>query len=345
MQKKAAIDLGSANLFAVAGANILLSEPSAVALDRVTGQVLYYGARAEGLLAAPPRNVSLLRPFRNGVTAELEYAEAILSGMIGEAFSGASHLALSVPCSAGEIEEAALIEIAAHCNAKYPHTVYSPIAAIAGSGSSVRDQILSVELGASMTSIALVCDGEIVYMKSIPVAGEAFDRAIAAYLLRERGAKISLRTAEAVKMTVGSVWSEGQAREMQISARDPETSAPISLSVCSNEMYRALEEPTAAILEAICVAISHVPTKHVHEVFENGILLSGGTALLDGLDRMITGVTGVKTVKARNPMTAVALGLDAILASLGDRAIVSARNLSGLYLGKCRSHSSGLLKG
>lgn len=341
MQKKAGIDLGSANLFAAAGGSILLSEPSAIALDRETGQVLYFGARAEKLLAAPPKNVGLLRPFRNGLASELEYVQKILGGIIADSFAGISHLALAVPCSAGEIEEGALIEIAAHCDAAYPHTVYSPIAAIAGSGCAARDNILSVELGASMTNIALVCDGEIIYMKSIPVAGEAFDRAIAAYLLRERGAKVSLRTAETVKITIGSVWSEGVAREMQIAARHPETGAPVSITVQSEEMYLALEEPTAMILEAICVAISHIPTKHVHRVFENGILLSGGTALLDGLDRMISGVTGVKTVKARNPLTAVCLGLDAILASLGDRAIVSVRNLSGLYLGKCRSHSSG----
>lgn len=341
MQKKAGIDLGSANLFASSGGSIQLSEPSAIALDRVTGQVLYFGARAEKLLVAPPKNVGLLRPFRNGLTNELDYVQAILGSIISETFSGVSHLALSVPCSAGEIEEGALIEIAAHCNAQYPHTVYSPIAAIAGSGCEARDHILSVELGASTTNIALVCDGEIIYMKSIPVAGEAFDRAVAAYLLRERGAKISLRTAENVKTTIGSVWSEGVAREMQIAARHPETAEPLSITVHSEEMYCALEEPTAMILEAICVAISHIPTKYVHRVFDNGILLSGGTALLDGLDRMISGVTGVKTVKARNPLTAVCLGLDAILSSLGDRAIVSVRNLSGLYLGKCRSHSSG----
>ena len=138
MQKKAGIDLGSANLFAVAGGSVLLSEPSAIALDRVTGQVLYYGARAEKLLAAPPKNVGLLRPFRSGVTSELEYAESILSGVISETLSGVSHLALSGPCSAGEIDEGALIEIAARCGARYPHTVYSPIAAIAGSLAILR---------------------------------------------------------------------------------------------------------------------------------------------------------------------------------------------------------------
>ena len=164
MQKKAGIDLGSANLFAAAGGSVVLSEPSAIALDRVTGQVLYYGARAEKLLVAPPKNVGLLRPFRSGVTAELEYAQTILGGIISESFSGVSHLALSVPCSVGEIEEGALIEIAAHCDAHYPHTVYSPIAAIAGSGCAAKDQILSVELGASTTNIALVCDGEVLYM-------------------------------------------------------------------------------------------------------------------------------------------------------------------------------------
>ena len=339
MQKKAGIDLGSANLLASAGGQILISEPSAIALDRVTGQALYYGARAEKLLAAPPQNVALLRPFRNGVTAELEYAQKILSGMVAESLSGVSHAALAVPCSVGEIEEGALIEIAAQCGIRYPHTVYSPIAAIAGAGVGISDHVLSVELGASMTNIALCCDGELLYMKSIPIGGEAYDRAIAAYLLRERNARVSLRTAETVKTTVGSVWTENAAREMQITARDPDTSHPISVTVKGDELYRALEEPTAQILEAICVAISHIPTKHVHRVFGNGILLSGGTALLDGLDRMISGVTGVKTVKARNPITAVCSGLDAVCSALGDRAIVSARNLSSLYLGKSRSRS------
>jgi rod shape-determining protein MreB len=195
-------------------------------------------------------------------------------------------------------------------------------------------------MGATATNIALICDGEIIYMRSIPIAGEAYDRAICTYLLRERGVKVSLRTAEAIKITIGSVWSDGSGGEMQVSARREGEVDPLTVTIRGEEMYRALEEPTASILEAICVAISHIPTQYVHEVFAHGIILSGGTAMLDGLDRMISGVTGVKTVKAANPIRAVCRGLDKILTSLGDRSIASVRNLSGLYLSKCRVHGA-----
>lgn len=336
MYKKAGVDLGAANLLASVSGNIVMCEPSAIALDRATQQTLYYGERAEKLLAAPPQNVLLLRPFRSGVSADVEYAQRILSGTVAEYFPGVSHLALSVPCSAGEIEEGVLVEIAAQCGVRYPHVVYSPIAALAGSGTRIGGQVLSVDIGATATNMALVCDGEITYMRSIPIAGEAFDRAIAAYLLHERGVKVSLRTAEAIKITIGSVWSDNPAREMQVSARAEDDSSPVTVTIRSDEMYRALEEPTASILEAICVAISHTPSKYVYELLDNGIVLSGGTALLDGLDRMISGVTGVKTVRARNPINAVCTGLDNILCSLGDRSIASVRNLSGLYVSKCR---------
>lgn len=338
MQKRAGVDLGAANLVSsLSGEGVVLCEPSAIAVDRTTGQALYYGAKAEKLLEAPPANIQLLRPFRTGITSEIEMTQKILSDIIGGKLRGVSHLALSVPCSMGEIEEGALAEITAQCDIRYPHTVYSPIAALAGSGTGIYNQTLVVETGATATNIALVCDGEILYMKSVPTAGEAYDRAIAAYLLRERGVKVSLRTAESVKMTIGSVWTENTKQEMQVVARDTDKGQPVSVLIRSEEMYQALEEPTALILEAICVAVSHIPTKYVHQVFANGIILAGGTSLLDGLDRMISGVTGIRTVKSRSPVTAVALGLTVILDSFGERGITSVRNLSGMYLNKCRA--------
>ena len=139
-------------------------------------------------------------------------------------------------------------------------------------------------------------------------------------------------------MTVGTVWNEGVHQEMQAQGyKGSDDKTPIPFTVKSEEMFRALEEPTGAILEAICVAISHVPTKYVPRVFENGILLSGGTAQLEGLDRMISGVTGVRTVKVKNPVTAVAAGTETILNYIGVRGIATVRNLSALYLTKCRS--------
>jgi rod shape-determining protein MreB len=336
-QKKAGVDLGSANLIAsVSGEGIVMSEPSAVAVDRNTGQTLYYGTSAEKLLEAPPQNIVLLRPFREGVVNDLELAQKLLAFIIRDHFRGTQRLALSIPCSASEIEESAIAEIAGQCGIKYPHVVYSPVAALAGSETGITGQVLVVDIGATQTSMALILNGEISYMKSIPVAGEAYDRAIAEYVLRNKRVRITLRTAEMIKTTIGTVWTENAKQEMQITGKHPDTGQTVTVSISGEEMYRALEEPTAAILEAICIAITHVPSKHTFEVFSNGILLAGGGALLQGLDRMISGVTGVKTVKAQNPITAVCKGLDRILATLGDRAIGSVRNLSALYLNKTR---------
>ena len=338
-QKKAGLDLGAANFLATAtGDGIVMREPAAVAIDRTTGQVLYYGEKAESLLDALPNNVSLFRPFRAGMVAELELAQKIVSGIVADRLAGVQHVMLTVPCSVSEIEEGALAEVLGQSGVRYPHTVYAPVAALAGSGVGVNDMVLSVVCGASSTEIALICDGEIVYMKSASTAGEAFDRAIVNYIQNERGLKITLRTAENIKMTVGTVWNEGVHQEMQVQGyRDTAEGEPVQITVRSEEMFRALEEPTAGVLEAICVAISHVPTKYVPRVFENGILLSGGTAQLEGLDRMISGVTGVRTVRVSNPVTAVASGTETILNYVGTRGIASVRNLSALYLTKCRS--------
>ncbi|MBP5428197.1 MAG: rod shape-determining protein [Clostridia bacterium] len=338
LQKRAGLDLGAANLLAtVTGDGIVMREPSAVAIDRTTGQILYYGEKAETILEALPSNVSLFRPFRTGMVNELDLTQKIIAGIVSDRLSGIQHVALTVPCSVSEIEEGALAEVMGQSGVRYPHTVYAPVAALAGSGSGISDMVLSVVTGATVTDIALICDGEIVYMKSVPTAGETFDRAIVNYIENERGLKITLRTAENIKMTVGTVWNEGAHQEMQAQGYRDGEEKPIPFTVRSEEMFRALEEPTAGILEAICVAISHVPTKYVPRVFENGILLSGGTALLEGLDRMISGVTGVRTVRVSNPVTAAATGTETILNFIGTRGIASVRNLSALYLTKCRS--------
>ena len=332
IQKRAGIDLGAANLLAtVTGDGIVMRDPAAVAIDRTTGQILYYGAKAESILGALPANVSIFRPFRSGMVSELDLTQKIVSAIVSDHLSGIQHVALTVPCSTSEIEEGALSEVMGQSGIRYPHTVYAPVAALAGSGCGVTDMVLSVVLGATLTDIALICDGEIVYMKSVPTAGEAFDRAIVNYIENDKGLKITLRTAESIKMTVGTVWNEGVHQEMQAQGyKGSDDKTPIPFTVKSEEMFRALEEPTGAILEAICVAISHVPTKYVPRVFENGILLSGGTAQLEGLDRMISGVTGVRTVKVKNPVTAVAAGTETILNYVGVRGIATVRNLSAL---------------
>ena len=339
IQKKAGLDLGAANFLAtVTGDGIVMREPAAAAVDRSTGQMLYYGARAETILDALPANVSPFRPFRGGMISELDLTQKIIAGIFRDHLSGVQHVMLTVPCSVSELEEGALTEVMGQSGIRYPHTVYAPIAALAGSGTGITDMVLSVVCGASVTDIALICEGEILYMKSVPTAGEAFDRAIVQYFQHERNLKITLRTAETIKTTVGTVWNEGVHQEMQIYGYPTsDESRSVSVNVKSEEMFRALEEPTAGILEAICVAISHIPTKFVPQVFDHGILLSGGTAQLEGLDRMISGVTGVKTVKVINPVTAVAVGCEAILNFVGTRGIASVRNLSALYLTKCRS--------
>ncbi len=333
MHNRIGIDLGSATVVAaVPGQGVVLRESSVVAIDRETGKVLAAGAAAEQKVnSATP--VALKRPFGTGLTGVPEETEVVLDrclNSIGVARENAE-LLLSVPCDITDSQEEELVDIAARMGIASCKLVYAPLAAIAGSFINAPSGFLVVDIGAAKTNVALICRGRIYYMKSIPVGGQSVDRAIADYLQKKRRIKISLRTAEQIKCTIGSVCAGAKEAVMDVTGKDP-AGKPVKARVSAEELYGALEEPIGAILESVWIAVSKIPSEYVTGVFDLGIQLVGGGACLDGLDRMIGGITGVKARRVDEPAVCTAIGLAELLAQLPEDIPATYRNISEIFI-------------
>jgi rod shape-determining protein MreB len=334
MHTQLCIDMGGANLLAsVVGEGIVLRDPSVIAQDRESGKVLAVGAAAEQKLNMPGSNVALSRPFGSGMTASPDITAAVLSSCMIAAggAEGKSDLLLSVPCDLTDVQEELLVGVAKEIGARSCHLIYAPLAAMAGTFLNMPRGCLTVDIGATATHVMLLCRGRIYYMKTIPTGGQAFDRAIAAYMQRRRKVHISLRTAETIKTTIGTVWAPTRSAEMEVQAKDA-NGKPVTVRVTSTELYDALEEPIGTILEAVWIAVSKIPTEYVECVFELGIQLCGGGSKLDGIDRMIGGVTGVATHRVEDPMGCTALGLAEIMAQLPQDIPPAFHNVSEIYI-------------
>ncbi len=336
MPVKFGLDLGSANLRVVTGVRSApVSEPSAVALDRETGRVLYVGQAAQKIFESPPSNVVLMRPFLKGLIANTDITAGVLAGIAAKYF-GRIHrddrLLLTVPCEMTEVEEVALAELAARVGLRNTYMVYSPLAILFGAGFQPDSAMLVVEIGAAWTNIMLLCGGELLYKRSLPIAGAAFDDAIVTYLHRTRQTRVPLRTAEQLKISIGNIWSDGPTKVVQVRGRDSLTTQSKIITVSSEDLYRAFDEPMAAIMEAICIAITKIPARFVNRVFTNGIILTGGGSLLAGMDKMINGVTGVKITRLKDAFNTPARGLMHLGEYLPDRLSPAIRNVTGLFL-------------
>ncbi len=334
------IDLGGANIVVSApGQGIVLREPSVIAIDRETGKVLAAGAAAEQKLnSAMP--VALKRPFANGLTGSPEETEAILESCFNtlKMERAETDLLLSVPCDVTDAQEETLNDIVKKLGIRSCHFVYAPLAAIAGSFLNIPNGCLSVDIGASKTNVVLICRGRIYYMKSVPFGGQSIDRSIAEYLLKKRKVRVSLRTAEKIKCTIGRVCAGARDDVMEVSGKDS-SERPVTIRVSSVELYEALEEPIGKILESVWVAVSKIPSEYVKSVFSIGIQLSGGGACLDGLDRMISGVTGVMTKRVDEPYVCTATGLAEIISQLSDDVPPTYRNISEIFIKQISSRS------
>lgn len=312
MRNQLAIDLGGANLLAASvGEGIIVQEPSVIAISKTDGKVLAVGHSAEQKLNIRDASVGGVRPFGEGLIANPDVTAEVLSRCLASAGYNRAlggDLLLAVPCDFTNAQEDLLVTVAESLGVTSCYLMYSPLAAVISSYDQIPEACLAVDIGANKTNILLICRGRIYYMKSIDVAGAAFDRAIADYVQRKRRVRISLRTAEEVKTRVGTVWSSPENRSVEVTGKDA-NGRLVSVRVSASEMYEALEDPMSRILEAICVAVSKVPIHSVNQVFDLGISLSGGGACLDGIEKMISGVTGVATHLVSDPAGATANGL------------------------------------
>ncbi len=318
MQQGIGIDLGYAKIAVSNGADErILNENSLVALRREDGSFLGIGESADRYAADGGGEVVLRRIFREGIVTP-EYTRAAIAHALSRfgVGKGPRRVFLSIPCSFGDVEEGALAEMAVQAGADEVYLVYSPLAALAGNDVDLARSAMVVDIGAVRTNILTICHGRIFYKKTFPAAGEDFDRAIADYLLKKHKVKISLETAEQIKIRIGTVWVGNEKKCIDVRGRDATNGDYCTVRLSSEEMFAALEEPMAALIEGICHAITKIPTDCVQEVFDTGILLSGGGSLLDGIDKMISGVTGVDTGRLLDPESTVARGLSTLLRTL-----------------------------
>ena len=332
MMKRIALDLGGANLIgATNGQSVSIREPAAIAYDRATNAIIAVGIAAERLLGSPTQDVALSRPFREGLLGNCTVTDAVVSACLNHAGCIDGEVVLTVPCDITNEQERILSETVEHAGAGSCRVVYSPLAAMAGTYSVPKRECLICEIGATRTNIMLICRGRIYYMKTLHVAGENFDRAIADYIARKKKIRISLRTAEEIKMAVGTVWKTDENKKVQYRGKN-QAGKPVESVISSEELFDCLEEPLSTILEAIWIAISKIPSDCVKQVFGLGIILCGGGCMLNGIDHMISGVTGVHAQRIDSPVTAPALGLYRIAEAVTEPAVDDSVNISEQYI-------------
>ena len=333
MRHNLGIDLGNSFVrLSSMEEGILLREIAMVALNRNDGTLVDVGADAEKhLLAGDP--CACVRPFRQGIVSRCDLTQAVLEHcLLKMQKTGEIRLLMSVPCQFDDIAEAALNEVASLSGVTEPYQIASPLAAMIGSGINPNDGCIAVDIGATQTNILITCRGQVLHAATVKSGGEQFDVAIAEYVRSHYRIKVSLRTAEAIKQRIGSVWVGLEKNAIEVRGKAISDDAPVSFRLSSQEMFNALEEPTAAILEGICVGISRIPPEFVNPVFAQGILLTGGGSMLTGLDKMISGVTGVAATVGPHPTDAVAVGLARISPRLPRQIKPGVRNITGAFL-------------
>ena len=344
MRKRIAIDLGASKV--VVGTpeeGIRTTRDSLTALHGEDGSLLGTG-EDNGLFATERNGEVVLRRVSRDSAVVPEHTRAIIEREVSRHASSCERLLFSIPCGFGEVEENALSEMAVSAGAAEVYLIYSPLAALLGNGLDLSIPAVVVDIGASRTNVIAICRGRILYKRTYSIGGQAFDAAIAEYLFKKHKVIVDLDAAESVKIGVGTVWVGNERRAMEVRGRDATNGDYCSVRISSEEMFTALEEPMAAIIEGVCQTITKLPPDCVQEIFGTGILLTGGGCMLEGIDKMISGVTGVNATRLQNPMEAVAEGLVAILGSENDLKEAGTRNISRYMMKMSAKPKRGAVK-
>ncbi|MDO4772069.1 MAG: rod shape-determining protein [Bacillota bacterium] len=310
------IDLGTANtLVHVRGKGIVLREPSVVAIDENTKAVLAVGEEAKRMIGRTPGNIKAIRPLRDGVIADFDVTQKMLRYFISKAIPGKSFFSspkvvVGVPSGVTEVEKRAVVEAAISAGAKEALLLEEPMAAAIGANLPVSDPTGSmvVDIGGGTTEIAVISLGGIVTSKSIRVGGDELDEAIMSYIKKEYNLMIGERTAESIKMTIGSAFRSDEIVCMEVTGRNLVTGLPKTLKVCSDEILGAMSEPIYQILEGVKATLEQTQPELSADIMLQGIVLTGGGALLDGLDKLIESETKIPIYIAENALDCVAEG-------------------------------------
>lgn len=309
------IDLGTANtLVYIKGKEIIIREPSVVAIEIESKEVLAVGEKAKRMIGRTPGNIVAIRPLKDGVIADFDITQDMLKHFIKLAYKRRSlfqpRIVVCVPSGVTEVEKRAVEEATMHAGAREVYLIEEPMAAAIGAGLPVEEArgSLIVDIGGGTTEVAVISLGGIVASQSIRVGGDELDEAIERYIKKEYNLMIGERTAEEIKMNIGSADKDKEKENMQISGRNLVSGLPKTIEIDSREIYQALKESVGKIIDAIKTALEETPPELASDIIEASIVLTGGGALLDGIDKAISEETAMPVRIAENPLDCVAIG-------------------------------------
>ncbi len=318
--KEIGIDLGTANtLVYMRGKGIIIREPSVVAVDTRTDRAKYVGQEAKDVIGRTPGSIIAVRPLKDGVIADFEITTTMLQEFIKKALKGSmfakAHVIICIPSGVTAVERRAVKEAAENAGAKKVNIIEEPMAAAIGAGLPVSEPqgSMIVDIGGGTSEVAVISLGGIVTSRSVRVAGDAFDTAIINYIKKKYNLLIGERTAENVKIAIGSAFPMEQEYDMEIKGRNLLNGLPENINVTSAEIREALAEPLSHVVEAIKVTLEKTPPELAADIIDQGITLAGGGALIRGLDKLINKETGMPVNVAETPLDCVADGTGKVL--------------------------------
>ncbi|HOK43004.1 MAG TPA: rod shape-determining protein [Thermoclostridium caenicola] len=319
------IDLGTASvLIYVKGKGIVLREPSVVAIDKNTDKILAVGEEARRMLGRTPGNIVACRPLREGVISDYHVTERMLKYFLNKVTASSffrlfkPRVMICVPSGVTEVEKRAVEDAAVQAGARKTYLIEEPIAAAIGAGIDITKACGSmvVDVGGGTTDIAVISLGGTVVSTSIKVAGDKFDEAIVRYMRKKHNIMIGERTAEDLKVNIGTVFPRPQEVYMDIRGRNLVSGLPKTITVSSSELMEALEEPVSSVVEAVHSVLERTPPELAADISDRGIVMTGGGSLVYGLDKLLEHKMGIKVIIADDAVSAVALGTGKVLENL-----------------------------
>ncbi len=314
LSKDIGIDLGTANtLIYVRGKGIVVREPSVVAIDKYEGKVLAVGDAANDMIGRTPENIVAVRPMKDGVIADFDITQAMIRFFIKEASVSnvfKPRVVVCIPSGITEVERRAVEEAVIQAGAKAVALIEEPMAAAMGAGLPVNDATGSmvVDIGGGTTEVAVISLGGIVASKSIRIAGNALDSAIVNYLKKEHQINIGDKMAEEIKIAIASAYEDDEEAVYEVRGRDVSTGLPKTAQIKESEIRAAISENIDEMVEAIKLTFENTPPELAADIMERGIMLTGGGALIKGLDKLITEITKIPTHVAEYPLDCVVIG-------------------------------------
>lgn len=308
------IDLGTASVLVyIKGKGIVINEPSVVAIDINTNKILEVGEEAWKMLGRTPGNIVAIRPLRDGVISDFDITEKMLKYFIKKAVGNSiikPRVIVCVPSGVTEVEKRAVLEASNNAGAKKTYLIEEPVAAAIGAGLDITKPSghMVIDMGGGTTDIAVISLGGIVVSRSIKIAGDKCDEAIVRYVRKKYNVMIGLRSAEELKIKIGTAFPVEEDKFMEVRGRNLVTGLPVNLTISSSDLLEAMEETLTAIADAVHSVLEKTPPELAADISEKGIVMTGGGCLIHGMDKLLEKMTGLKVTIAENAVSCVAKG-------------------------------------